>query len=523
MLGTCRPSAAAAAGRGGRGASSGARGGGGGGGGWQGAQRRGSLVRRREPERQLPAAESPEEAAARAAAPFEYLVTSHPGLERAVAEELASPRIGAVGIEASQPGRVSFRAASQSVGYRAALWLRGGTRVLQLIAAEPLDPRLEAGDTVYEATRALVDWPLLMRRPGDTVGVTSQVWGCGNVTNSQLVARRVRDAVCDAVRDASGARPAPPGPEGPSLPLHASLLRDELRLYRDVGGGSLHRRGYRRDAAIHRAALNEAAAAGLLLSAGWHQKCGDDAVFADPLCGSGTFLIEAALIAGDAAPGLLRPRDRPWPFEGWHDFEAAAWREARGEAEAARRDRRWKGVALGNDIHEGSLGLARASAQAAGVASSVRLHRGDCADWRPSPAPAFVATNPPWGGRLLGPRGGGERPGSGSGSGGGGGGGDGWEGGWEGGGGGGGGDQGDGISDELRATWGSLAAFLKAGCPGAEAWTLSGAPGLTAALGMRSFKKRSVSIGGVKGAWLGYVVHGGPRFWDSQSESWDGP
>ena len=88
------------------------------------------------------------------------------------------------------------------MGYRAALWLRGATRVLQLIAAEPLNPQCEAGDTVYEATRALVDWPLLMGSPGDTVGVTSQVWGCSNVTNSQLVARRVRDAVCDAVREA---------------------------------------------------------------------------------------------------------------------------------------------------------------------------------------------------------------------------------------------------------------------------------------------------------------------------------
>jgi hypothetical protein len=164
----------------------------------------------------------------------------------------------------------------------------------------------------------------------------------------------------------------------------------------DAAPQTFARAGYRRDATIHRAALNEAAAAGLLLSAGWHLKCGDDgaaalgfthaftppkvpwplgspqtllhsltppspapagaplsaAIFADPLCGSGTFLIEACLIAGDAAPGLLRPRDRPWPFEGWHDFEAAAWREALGEAEAARRDRRWRGVALGNDIHE---------------------------------------------------------------------------------------------------------------------------------------------------------------------------
>ncbi len=73
--------------------------------------------------------------------------------------------------------------------------------MLQLIAAEGLDPRQEAGDTVYSATRELVDWGLLMPQDG-TTAVTGQVWSCSNVTNSQLVSRRVRDAVCDAVRDA---------------------------------------------------------------------------------------------------------------------------------------------------------------------------------------------------------------------------------------------------------------------------------------------------------------------------------
>jgi hypothetical protein len=218
---------------------------------------------------------------------LEYLVTCHPGLEGAVAEELRDPRIGAAAAEATQPGRVSFwwagwrgargprrgraggarggarirgsrpaapprapptptlphthaapprRADSQGVAYRAVLWLRAATRVLQLVAAEPLDPYRPAGDTVYEAARALLDWPLLLA-PGQTLAVTAQVWSCSNVTNSQLVARRVRDAGCDAVRDARwggvGARGALVG-RGPGRvgACTAPSARDSRRLQR---------------------------------------------------------------------------------------------------------------------------------------------------------------------------------------------------------------------------------------------------------------------------------------------------
>ncbi|KAI8473549.1 MAG: putative RNA methylase family UPF0020-domain-containing protein [Monoraphidium minutum] len=443
---------------------------------------------------------------------YSYVVTCHPGLEDAVVGELQAPRIGAESIESKEPGRVKFGADSQDVAYRAAIWLRSAVRVLQLIALEPLDPYREAGDTIYEATRQLLDWQLLLP-PGGTVGVTSQVWGCSNVTNSQLVARRVRDAVCDAVRDARGARPAPPGEAGADLPLHAALLRDTLHLYRDLGGGSLHRRGYRQGSAIHKAALNEAAAAGLLLLAGWQRRCLEgDAVLADPMCGSGTFLIEAALIATDAAPGLLRRRG--WPLERWHDFEAAAWRAAVEGAEGARR--RWGGAILGNDIHDGALQLAKAGAAAAGVPRLITLSQGGCGKWCPGRTPTMVATNPPWGGRLLGDGGGGGgaraprggRDGRGH---------RGWDDGvdWDGrdGGGGGGGRDGDrgggggGDADpELERAWVDLSRFVKGACPGADAWVLCGAPGLSSALGMRSFKKRSVTVGGVKAAWLGYAV-----------------
>jgi 23S rRNA G2445 N2-methylase RlmL len=210
------------------------------------------------------------------------------------------------------------------------------------------------------------------------------------------------------------------------------------------------------------------------------------------MCGSGTLLIEAAAIAEDLAPGLLRdPRARPWPFEAWHDFDAVSWRGALEEAKGARRS--WRGAALGNDIHSGALSLARACAEAAGVAHAMKLHAGDCARWALPAPPTLVVANPPWGQRI----------------------------------GGGGDDDSDDRDDrgnsrerrqqqpsssaaapasEARAAWRSLGAFLRASCPGTTAWVLSGAPELTAELGMRSWKRRKVKLGGVGAAWLAYDV-----------------
>eukprot|EP00879_Flechtneria_rotunda_P018772 GHRR01019705.1.p1 GENE.GHRR01019705.1~~GHRR01019705.1.p1 ORF type:complete len:278 (+),score=82.79 GHRR01019705.1:127-960(+) len=203
----------------------------------------------------------------------QYLITCHPGLEQVAAKELQQPWLleYAQNVEAVAPGRVKFASRTLAGGYAAALNLRSATRVLQLIHEEQLDPYTAAGDTVYKATRGAAAWQQLLG-PGQTLGVHCvHLRNNSNITNSQLVSRRVRDAVCDAVRDARGVRPSPP--EGaPDLPLAFQLLSDNLQLFRDLGGGSLHRRGYRQGATVHKAALNEAAAAGLLLLADWQDK-----------------------------------------------------------------------------------------------------------------------------------------------------------------------------------------------------------------------------------------------------------
>ena len=142
------------------------------------------------------------------------------------------------------------------------------------------------------------------------------MWDCTTVTSTHLASTRAKDAICDALRDAyAGIKPDPPGfGECPDLPLYLSLYRDRALLYRDMSGVSLHKRGYRD--VMHKASLNEGVAAAVLLMAGWAQPAAagevSGKVLCDPMCGSGTLLIEAALIATNHAPGLLRGL---WPFQ----------------------------------------------------------------------------------------------------------------------------------------------------------------------------------------------------------------
>lgn len=277
---------------------------------------------------------------------------------------------------------------------------------------------------------------------------------CTDLAGSRLAATIVRDAVCDAVRDATGRRPPPPDPFSSSssstsvdLPIFVAAHRDVVWLYRDTSGDSLHRRGYRTGSKVHAAALNEAAAAGVLAAAGWPARiAAAEREFAssssslsspsgvvslvDPMCGSGTLLIEAALAATHTAPGLSRTK---WPFLRWRDFDQGLWRSVREKAAAAsRRDgmtargsagggsssssdsssqRSAKSKKLfylaGRDCHEGALALAQRGAYEAGVDHLIDFDLGKCADWRPTTGgarPTLVVTNPPWGRRLMGSR-----------------------------------------------------------------------------------------------------------------------
>ena len=333
----------------------------------------------------------------------DYYATCHPGLEDVVARSW-NPLIGASDVRVGAWASPSGGRSSGVQGERVAPIV---IRVLVELDRGYIDPNVPGGAAIYDFVRDAAPWhEVIPADDGLTFSVESRVRSCTDVTSTRLASTRAKDAICDALVDDNGWRPPPPrfGHSSADVPLYLSLFRDEAKLYRDMSGESLHRRGYR-DAAIHRAALNEAAAAGVLSLAGWATAC-DRArergtslpALVDPMCGSGTLLIEGAMMAGRVAPGLIRVDasrgfgegggdDGGGPafaFERWPDHDPTLLDEVLEEAAeigaAARKKMGGAPVIIGNDVHAGALSLARRAAMAAGVDGIIDFVQGDAAD-----------------------------------------------------------------------------------------------------------------------------------------------
>jgi 23S rRNA (guanine2445-N2)-methyltransferase / 23S rRNA (guanine2069-N7)-methyltransferase len=273
--------------------------------------------------------------------------------------------------------------------YRACLHARVASRVLLEIAgfAAP-----SAAD--YYAAATAIDWCAHV----DPAGTLACDFSGRHpaITHSQFGALRLKDAICDRLRAATGRRPDIE-PLRPSVRVHAHANGAQVTLYIDLSGEGLHRRGYRTQAG--EAPLRENLAAGLLLRAGWPAACARGAPFLDPLCGSGTLVIEAALIAAGRAPGLQRGY---FGFLGWRGHDATLWTRLLSEARAAARGAPPGAARLcGSDQDAAVLRVAAANAQRAGVADWVRFEPLALAAVRPSGSTAgLIVTNPPYGERL---------------------------------------------------------------------------------------------------------------------------
>ena len=323
------------------------------------------------------------------AAALKFLASAPRGLPDLLVRELAA--CGALELR-ERSTSVAFTGTLESA-YRACLWSRIANRVfLELGSFEARDAQ-----EFYAGVRAL-DWSAHLA-PGATLACDFS-GRHPTITHTHFGALRLKDGIVDALREASGSRPDI-ALERPDVRVHAHAHGTDITLAIDLAGESLHRRGYR--GAAGEAPLKENVAAGVLLRAGWESLAAQGGEFLDPLCGSGTLVVEAALIAGDRAPGLTREY---FGFRGWRGHEAPLWERLRAEALArARAGEASTACVRGRDRESQAIRTARENAARAGVAGRVQLEVGALAEAAPlgGPSPGragLLATNPPYGVRL---------------------------------------------------------------------------------------------------------------------------
>jgi 23S rRNA (guanine2445-N2)-methyltransferase / 23S rRNA (guanine2069-N7)-methyltransferase len=320
------------------------------------------------------------------------------GLEWVLARELESLgasdlRVGRRTIEFSAaPGR------ERETLYRAVLESRTAIRVL-----EPLGRfRVDSPETLYRAMQE-IDWTEQLKT-SDTLRVDAAIHDTF-LTHSLYAAQVVKDAVVDQLRTPSGKRPSVQL-RGATLRLALHLVGDVATIFRDAAGRSLHQRGWRMGEV--EAPLSEVLAAGILAVAGWWQPgAPPDAAAAgepvlDPMCGSGTLVIEAATIAAGMAPGLWRARRRAHGFFRFRDCDRPLADRLVAELEA--RVKPPDGGFVASDLDGRAVEAARACVTAAGVDAAVMVERCHFEEVRPQGGPGLVVTNPPYGERLPLPR-----------------------------------------------------------------------------------------------------------------------
>lgn len=279
------------------------------------------------------------------------------------------------------------------LAYRACLWSRLASRILLCIAEfEAVD-----SDALYAGVQA-IDWSEHLASDG-TFAVAA-VSSASALHHTQYIALRSKDALVDQFRERTGERPNV-DVEQPSIRINVRIHRDRATVSIDLSGTPLHRRGWRQGQGD--APLKENLACAMLLRAGWPAVFAAGGALVDPMCGAGTLLIEGALMAADAAPGLQREY---FGFRGWRKHDAAVWDGVLGDARARAEKgfRELKPVFFGYDHDPHVLNEAKRNARAAGVAGFVHLARQSAEHLkRPGDSDAasgLVICNPPYGERL---------------------------------------------------------------------------------------------------------------------------
>lgn len=320
------------------------------------------------------------------AAPLELFATCGRGVEILLVRELLS----LAAVDATErKGGVRF-SGDLGVAYTACLWSRVASRIL--LPLSQFDVAGAAG--LYDAALR-IDWP-------DLFAVSSrfaiEVAGRSHtVTHSHYAGLKVKDAIVDRFREKTGQRPDV-DTDNPDIRIHLHLDGNKAGLSLDLAGDSLHRRGYRLSSSA--APLKENLAAAILLRAGWPEVSTAGGALLDPLCGGGTLVLEAALMAADIAPGIQRER---FGFEHWLEHKPRLWADVRAQAEERRRNGLARSLPplRGQDISAAAIHAAQESARRAGLEKAVEFSVADLATAQPiGVAPGLLVTNPPYGERL---------------------------------------------------------------------------------------------------------------------------
>jgi 23S rRNA (guanine2445-N2)-methyltransferase / 23S rRNA (guanine2069-N7)-methyltransferase len=313
-----------------------------------------------------------------------WIATAPVGAAAVLAQELAA--LGATGLK-ERSNDVKFEG-TLATGYRACLWSRTATRVLLSLGS--LDATSPAA--IHAAVKR-IDWRVHIA-DGATIACDCS-GGNESIRHTLYGAQLLKDAICDNLRESTGRRPDVQ-PVRPDVLLHLHVEGREALLSIDFSGESLHRRGYRIEAG--RAPLKENVAAAVLLRAGWPEIVASGGWLVDPMCGSGTFLTEAALLAADAAPGLDRAY---FGFRGWRGHDAALWDSLCAEARARRAARPARRCIQGSDLDADAVRIALANAERAGVADWIHVERrGLGAVEKPPGCTGLLVCNPPYGERI---------------------------------------------------------------------------------------------------------------------------
>ena len=310
---------------------------------------------------------------------FELIAKTFMGLEQVLAQELT--QLGANNVQIGR--RVVTFTGNKEIMYRANFQLHTAIRILKPIAHF----KAKSADDMYNEV-SKIDWSLYIEK-GKTFSVDSVVYS-DEFTNSRFVTYKVKDAIVDQFRERTGTRPNI-SVTNPDIRLNIHVAEFDATLSLDSSGESLHRRGYRQESV--EAPLNEVLAACMILMTGWK----GETDFIDPMCGSGTLPIEAALIARNISPGVFR---KEFAFEKWPDFDKDLFDEIYNDES---QEREFEHHIYGYDVDMKCVNTAKLNVTAAGLSKDITIAHQDFKDFKQPEEKSIIIMNPPYGERISTP------------------------------------------------------------------------------------------------------------------------